>query len=195
MKGSSFFRYTVYLLMVIFVISRMLVSFREYQEDMEYSPISTYMTIAIIVVSLTFCLFNGSILLRDKLCRRVLLFLFLCLITTFLYGNYFMSTAKQIIFIAFWESVFMLFFCLVYYNDKSFAESKTVFLLLIIPVALLFLWSYILRSGMGYGITRSGNNMVFFLLTLFPWVLTSRKKTIRIVAILLSRILTSEGFI
>ena len=183
MKISRTIRLIVFALIMVFVVSRMRVSFREYM-DVEYSPVSTYATIALVIISTLLSFYWIPIMNKSKLNKRVFLFLVICLVSTFLYGNPTLSLSKQIVFIAFWECIYLLFYGLTYNQEIAFIESKWLFYLLLIPVSSLYISSNTLRGAMSYSLSRMGNNMIFYLITLLPWLLTSKKRTLRISSVL-----------
>lgn len=125
-----------------------------------------------------------SALLSSGLSRLVILFLLICLLSTYLYGNQEMNMAKQIMYIVFWESMYLLFYVLSYNSDDFITEGKNLFKVMVIPITILMLASNVLRGGMSYELTKAANNMVFYLLTLSPWLLLSKEQFFRLGSIL-----------
>lgn len=173
----------VYVILFVFVISRMWVGIGEYQ-DIEYSPISTITTVLIILISAFGFVIGFSKVLSSGICRLVILFLVICLISTFLYGNPDIQLEKQIVFIAYWEASFLLFYLLSYNDTDTVGESKNFFLILAVPVSIIILMSNVLRGSMAYDVSRMGNNMIFYLLTLLPWFMLSGNRLLRLVCVL-----------
>ena len=168
---------------MIFVISRMWVSFGEYH-DLEYSPISTIATIGLIVVAMLFVLCQLSTVLTSGLNRLVISFMLTCLISTFLYGNPDMALLKQIVFIVFWEAMLILFYLLSCNDNNTIYECKLFYIILLVPITILVLFSNTLRGSLSYGITRTGNNLFFYILATLPWLMTSRDRLFRLICVL-----------
>lgn len=183
MRLSRLTRYLIYTLFGVFIISRMWVAFHEYME-LGYSPLSTYASLALILLSLLVIGIQTSNLFRSKLNKRVFLFLFLSVLSTFLFCNPTMDMMKQLMYVTLWEAVFFLFFFLSYNHEGTMEEMKWVSILLLIPVTYLFLRSNSLRGLMDYAITRQGNNAVFYVVLLFPCLLMSSKRWLRLVSLL-----------
>lgn len=184
MRLNRLTRYILYSLIVIFAISRMWVSFREYQ-DIQYSPVSTIATILLIFIALVPSVFLFRTLMRSGLNVVVFAFMIMCLVSTCLYGgNRDIWIIKQIMFIVFWESILFLYYFLSYYNDHIFSESVLMFMLLFIPLTLMFIVTNILRSGMSLNPDKVANNNIFYLLTLLPWFMMSRNRKLRLFFIL-----------
>ena len=158
-------------------------SFGEYQ-DLEYSPISTIATVLLTLMASISVIFNLSKILSSRVCSLVLLQLAICYTSTFLYGNPDMQIEKQIVFITFWEAVFLLFYLLTYNDIDTINDSKRFFCLLTIPVVVLILMSNILRGAMAYDVSKMGNHMIFYLLTLLPWLMILEKRVIRLACVL-----------
>ena len=74
MISNRIIRIVVYSILFVFVISRMLVSLREYQ-DVDYSPLSIIMTISLIMISLVLAGFQIKTLLFSGINRLILLLL------------------------------------------------------------------------------------------------------------------------
>lgn len=151
---------------------------------MGYSPLSTYATLALILLSLLAIGIQTSNLFISKLNKRVFLFLFLSVLSTLLFCNPTMDMMKQLMYVTLWEAVFFIFFFLSYNNEETVNEMKWVRILLLIPVTYLFLRSNSLRVLMDYAVTRQGNNAVFYVVLLFPWLLMSSKRWLRLVSLL-----------
>ena len=183
MRLSKLTRYLIYVLFGVFIISRMWVAFHEYME-MGYSPLSTYATLALILLSLLAIGIQTSNLFRSKLNKRVFLFLLLSMLSTFLLCNPTMDMMKQLMYVTLWEAVFFLFFFLSYNDEGTSSEMRWMMIILLIPVTFLFIRSNSLRVLMNYGITRQGNNAVFYVVLLFPWLLLSSKRWLRLAALL-----------
>lgn len=161
----------------------MWVTFRKYQE-IQYSPISTITTILLIFVALVPTVFLFRMLIRSGLNAVVFAFMIMCLASTFIYGgNGDISLIKQIIYIMFWESILFLFYFLSYYNEHIFSESLLMYMLLFIPLTLMFIISNIIR-GKSYLYYEDANNNIFYLLTLLPWFMMSRNSKLRLIFIL-----------
>ena len=183
MQQSRSIRYFIYALFGVFIVSRMWVAFHEYL-DLSYNPLSTYASLALIFVSLLMIGVQAANLIRSKLNKRVFLFLFLSVLSTLLFCNPTMGMMKQLMYVTLWEAVFFIFFFLSYNNEETVNEMKWVSILLLIPVTFLFLRSNSLRVLMDYAITRQGNNTVYYVVLLFPWLLMSSKRWLRLVSLL-----------
>lgn len=161
----------------------MWVTFRKYQE-IQYSPISTIVTVVLILIALVPTVFLFRTLTRSGLNAVVFAFMIMCLASTFIYGgNGDISLIKQIIYIMFWESILFLFYFLSYYNEHIFSESLLMYMLLFIPLTLMFIISNIIR-GKSYLYYEDANNNIFYLLTLLPWFMMSRNSKLRLIFIL-----------
>lgn len=158
-------------------------SMREYQ-DVDYSPLSILSTISLILMSLMLVVFQFKTLLFSGLNRLALLLMIMGIISTLLYGRDDLLLIKQIIFIVFWEAVLFLFYFLSFYDYNTINDTSRFFLILIIPITVLLLMSNVLRGSMGYKVSQLGNNMIFYLLTLLPWLLASKRQSIRLLSVL-----------
>lgn len=183
MRLSKIVRYIVYLVFAVFVVSRMWVGFGEYQ-DQDYSALSTYATLALIAFSAILVFLRFPIFIWNGLNQIVLFFFISCMFSTFLYGNPNMALPKEIMYIAYWEFIVFLFFLITYGNNEALDECKILFTILAIPVTVLFLMSNNLRAGLVYRLTNMGNSMFFYLLALLPWLLMSKKQSIRLLFML-----------
>ena len=169
MISNRIIRIVVYSILFVFVISRMLVSLREYQ-DVDYSPLSIIMTISLIMISLVFSGSQIKTLLFSGINRLILLLLMIGIISTLLYGREDVLMVKQFIFIVFWGAVFFLFYYFSFNDSYTINETNKFYFLLLIPITILLLTSNVLRGSMGYKVSQLGNNMVFYLLTILPWL-------------------------
>ena len=158
-------------------------SLREYQ-DVDYSPLSILTTISLIMISLAYVVFDFKTLLFSGMNRLILLLLMIGIISTLLYGREDILMVKQIIFIVFWGAVFYLFYYFSFHDYNTINETNKFYFLLLIPITVLLLTSNVLRGSMGYKVSQLGNNMVFYLLTLLPWLLVAKRRAIRMVSIL-----------
>ena len=161
----------------------MLVSLREYQ-DVDYSPLSIIMTISLIMISLVFSGSQIKTLLFSGINRLILLLLMIGIISTLLYGREDVLMVKQFIFIVFWGAVFFLFYYFSFNDSYTINETNKFYFLLLIPITILLLTSNVLRGSMGYKVSQLGNNMVFYLLTILPWLLVAKRRAIRLASVL-----------
>ena len=180
MRLNRLSRYILYSLIVIFALSRMWISFREYQ-DIQYSPVSTIATILLIFIALVPSVFLFKTLVRSGLNAIVLAFMIVCLLSSFIYGgNKDTWIIKQVLFIMFWESILFLYYFLAYYNRRVISENVLMYMLLFIPLTLMFIVSNILRSGLSLAPDKVANNNIFYLLTLLPWLMLLRNRALRL---------------
>ena len=172
------------MLLILFAITRMWASFRVYV-DIEYSPISTVATIILILFSFVPSFFLIRTLTRSGLNILVLSFMLICVFNSLVYCNPNMELSKQLMCVLFWESCLFLFFFLSYYNSNVIEEGKVVFILLLIPLGMMFFLSNILKNELPSYLSEKGNNNVFYLLTLLPWIMVSHKRWLRFVICML----------
>ena len=184
MRANKLFRYIIYMLLILFAITRMWASFRVYV-DIEYSPISTVATIILILFSFVPSFFLIRTLTRSGLNILVLSFMLICVFNSLVYCNPNMELSKQLMCVLFWESCLFLFFFLSYYNSNVIEEGKVVFILLLIPLGMMFFLSNILKNELPSYLSEKGNNNVFYLLTLLPWIMVSHKRWLRFVICML----------
>ena len=167
----------------MFAVSRMWVVLREYQ-DVDYSPLSMISTISLILMSIVFVLLSLTSLLYSGINRLILAITIISLTSTCLYGREDIMLLKQIIFILFWAAVFFLFYLLSFNDEKTISEGNKFYYLLLIPVTVLLLMSNVLRGSMGYKVGQLGNNMIFYLLTMLPWLLVAKERILRLITVL-----------
>jgi len=183
MLSSRVVRLIVYAIIGLFAVSRMWVVLREYQ-DVDYSPLSMISTISLILMSIVFVLLSLTSLLYSGINRLILAITIISLVSTCLYGREDIMLLKQIIFILFWAAVFFLFYLLSFNDEKTIREGNKFFYLLLIPVTVLLLMSNVLRGSMGYKVGQLGNNMIFYLLTMLPWLLVAKERILRLITVL-----------
>ena len=183
MLSSRVVRFIVYAIIGVFAVSRMWVVLREYQ-DVDYSPLSMISTISLILMSIVFVLLSLTSLLYSGINRLILAITIISLVSTCLYGREDIMLLKQIIFILFWAAVFFLFYLLSFNDEKTIREGNKFFYLLLIPVTVLLLMSNVLRGSMGYKVGQLGNNMIFYLLTMLPWLLVAKERILRLITVL-----------
>lgn len=183
MLSSRVVRFIVYAIIGVFAVSRMWVVLREYQ-DVDYSPLSMISTISLILMSIVFVLLSLTSLLYSGINRLILAITIISLTSTCLYGREDIMLLKQIIFILFWAAVFFLFYLLSFNDEKTISEGNKFYYLLLIPVTVLLLMSNVLRGSMGYKVGQLGNNMIFYLLTMLPWLLVAKERILRLITVL-----------
>lgn len=183
MLSSRVVRFIVYAIIGVFAVSRMWVVLREYQ-DVDYSPLSMISTISLILMSIVFVLLSLTSLLYSGINRLILAITIISLTSTCLYGREDIMLLKQIIFILFWAAVFFLFYLLSFNDEKTISEGNKFYYLLLIPVTVLLLMSNVLRGSMGYKVGQLGNNMIFYLLTMLPWLLVAKERILRLLTVL-----------
>ena len=152
--------------------------------ELGYSPLSTYASLALILLSLLVIGIQTANLFRSKLNKRVFLFLLLSVLSAILLCNPTMDMMKQLMYVTLWEAVFFIFFFLSYNHEGAIIEMRWMIIILLVPITFLFIRSNSLRVLMNYGITRQGNNAVFYIMLLFPWLLLSSKRWLRLAALL-----------
>lgn len=158
-------------------------SLREYQE-VDYSPLSILTTISLIMISLAYVVFNVKTLLFSGINRLILLLLMIGIISSLLYGRENLLMIKQIIFIVYWGAVFFLFYFFTFNDSDTINETNKFYFLLLIPITILVFTSNALRGSMGYKVSQLGNNMIFYLLTVLPWLLVSKRRIFRLASVL-----------
>lgn len=180
--------YVLFVLMAVFTISSMNVVFKQYYDTAVYSPWSTIMIMALTFGGiLALFAFDINAPYRTTLNKLVTLLWLFSLVMLVISMETTLSTKnpmKIFLNVSLWESAYFLFYCFAHKEKMTQRYSTIFFTLLFIPVTVFFLRSNNMRMALQLSMAEMGNNMVFFVVLLLPWLLLLKKRWLRTIAVL-----------
>lgn len=183
--------YAALVIVAIYLLALMKVAFREYDESMAYSPVSAYALMAVVALCLAVILRQGFRLLwQSKLTRLIFALWIICLFDAFLFGNPRTPMFKLTLVVSLWELVYLMFYIFQRTNPECVKISHMFMVGFAVIAALVFLYSNNMRSMMLAELKgREGNNLIFYILTLLPWLLLSSSKKHKTIILFIATVL------
>lgn len=179
--------YFLFAIIAVYIIAMIIVVFREYFQMMEYSPVSAYAMILLVAYSLYLIISTPILRKWPALNMMIFLMLVLGLVDALIYGYPQMPMLKLVLTVSLWEVIYFTFYQMQVTDRKFIISARKFFLILFVPIVLLFILSQTIRFSMlSWFVGREGNNMVFYILTMIPWILLIDSKKVKTSILLLA---------
>lgn len=185
-KAKPYWIYIICGLIALFGLSKMslvLLQYDVYQTDTPLAPI--FMALFEAAGLFVILCYNPKRLLKGFQNKIILLFWILTGAIAILYGSPNKSNLVILLYVSLWIIGYFAMYYLGHIYKNILSKCSYFYLILAIPITLLFLYSSLQRGMQDLRITRMGNNAIFFVLCIFPWILLNRKKTVRTIGTLI----------
>lgn len=183
MKKQILNKYLVYLIggiIALFSIAKMLIVLQQYSEKQDHTPLAPICMLLFEIVAVYLIIrHNPKHLLETSLNKRVFLFWVLSGTIALVYGFLEESKSTILLYVSLWETGFFTTYYISRIYRNTLEHFSRIYILLAIPLILLFIYSNFQRGLLNLGMSKMGNNAIFYIVTLSPWVLISRDKYIR----------------
>ncbi|MBQ0085559.1 MAG: O-antigen ligase family protein [Prevotella sp.] len=182
--------YILFATIAVYIIAMIRVVFRDYFTMMEYSPVSAYSMILLVAYSLFLIISTPTSRKGPILNKMIFLMLVLGIIDALKYGFPQMLMLKVVLSVSLWEVIYFTFYRIQATDGTFIISARKFFMLLFVPIVLLFIRSQLLRYSMLLSfVGKEGNNMIFYVITMIPWILLINKRKYKTILLIIVTIL------
>lgn len=144
-----------------------------YKPQAEYSPVSTITIGTLVVIGLAYSL---KMSFKTRMVKVVFCLLIWCIINALICPNPNIPTFKVLGFVSLWESMFFLFYYIIFHNCNFVKNIKLFFVIILLINSSLFWISHGYRNLSDFSVTSIGNNVIFYMFTLIPFILLIKNR-------------------
>lgn len=188
--------YIICALLVVFSVSSMSVAINHlYFEDTEYSPVSTITIGTLTVFGLAYSL-RISLLRKTRSLMVIVVTCLLCwcIINVLICPSPGYPTMKLLGYVSLWETMFLLFYNIALYRYRYIKTIKVTCLIILFVNSALFVVSRGYRTLTDFAVSSMGNNMIFYVITLIPFILLSENRKWKLLAMIFVSALSVLSF-